>query len=427
MFDPRRAPVAPVFALLLLLAADAFGQGPPGDVPVNAVLQAGPGIAPVNTASFLFPGPTPTCGTISDPHDGWWYYVATATGVVTVSVCPASTAAPGGFVPGDNVLAIYADVGAPGPELCCSDLSPQCGFVEAERCCAVVAGSGYYVQLANWGASAPMVGHIAFVESLTCGCPPPPNDECAGAIPVFDGCSGPYSNACATTSLPAFGCAPTGNDVWFAFTPTQGCTAFISTCGASFDTVLEVFDACGGTPLVCNDDAPKKTWPSCWGSLDSYVELPIVLGNVYLIRVGGFNGATGTFPLNIRTEFTFVLEEVATDLIQGRLHNGCPNETALIVYHQEPNPPTYDISGECPHVGAGWFFGIQANLWGEVWPAFVLYSGQATPWFAQLDGCGAGVVGPAPWFGPDLIDAVAFCLYSNGLTCGLPSPPIRYL
>ncbi|MCK5174442.1 MAG: trypsin-like peptidase domain-containing protein, partial [Planctomycetes bacterium] len=77
-------------------------------------------------------------------------------------------------------------------------------------------------------------------------------------------------------------------DVWHSFTPTQSGNYTISLCGSSFDTTLSVYDACGGTELACNDDM-------C--SVYSEVVVNLTTGLTYLIRVAGYNDATGPYVL----------------------------------------------------------------------------------------------------------------------------------
>ncbi|MBK8098106.1 MAG: hypothetical protein IPK26_13425 [Planctomycetes bacterium] len=121
------------------------------------------------------------------------------------------------------------------------------------------------------------------------------NNECAGAIALVNGANGPFSNASATTSTPAFGCGSGGNDLWFNY--TAGCTAphTFSTCSANtnFDTVVEVLSgSCGTlTRLGCNDDGTG----TC--GLASKLTVNLTNGVTYKVRVGGFNGATGSFEL----------------------------------------------------------------------------------------------------------------------------------
>lgn len=118
-------------------------------------------------------------------------------------------------------------------------------------------------------------------------------DECLTATFVVDGNNGPFSNSSMTTSAPAWLCGLGGNDMWFAYVALGNGTLTVDTCGGGFDTTLEIFDGtngCGGASLGCNDDA-------CF--LQSILNIPCTTGTPYFIRVGGFNGQTGSFPLNV--------------------------------------------------------------------------------------------------------------------------------
>ncbi len=88
---------------------------------------------------------------------------------------------------------------------------------------------------------------------------PPANDECVDAIALTAEtgmCTGttPGTTTNSTESLP--GCVGTANDdVWFSFvaTSTDQDIDITNTGGATTDIVTEVFDACGGTSIACQD------------------------------------------------------------------------------------------------------------------------------------------------------------------------------
>jgi len=126
-------------------------------------------------------------------------------------------------------------------------------------------------------------------------------DECINAVPVTLGSNGPFTNFGATTSLPAWTCpASGGNDVWYSYTATQGGNLTVSLCGANYDSAVEAFDGTAGcgalTFLVCNDD---------FCAVDSQITFPVLAGNTYYIRVGGFGAATGNFPLDLSLNLGF--------------------------------------------------------------------------------------------------------------------------
>jgi len=119
------------------------------------------------------------------------------------------------------------------------------------------------------------------------------NDECVDAIALSAGVNGPFSSSGAYTSSPSWPCASGGSDVWFSYNAAGSGTLTVTTCGyASWDTAMQIFSgSCGSlTSLSCNDD-------SC-GSYRSEVSVSVTPGT-YLIRVGGYQGATGSFSLEV--------------------------------------------------------------------------------------------------------------------------------
>ncbi|MBL8734921.1 MAG: hypothetical protein JNL12_00710 [Planctomycetes bacterium] len=119
-----------------------------------------------------------------------------------------------------------------------------------------------------------------------------PNDECSGAIPLVNGVNGPFTNIGSSTSTPAWACAQGGNDVWFSYYVGTAGSLVVETCNlADWDTAIQVFSGnCGAlTSVGCNDD-------TC--STRSRVTVAVTPGP-YFVRVGGFQGALGTFSLSV--------------------------------------------------------------------------------------------------------------------------------
>jgi hypothetical protein len=118
------------------------------------------------------------------------------------------------------------------------------------------------------------------------------NDDCANAITLVNGLNGPYSNTGATTSSPTWPCTTAANDVWFKFVAVGSGTLLVETCNqATWDTAIQVFSgSCASlTSIGCNDDG-------C--GLRSTLSLGVTAGTYY-VRVGGYNGANGSFYLNV--------------------------------------------------------------------------------------------------------------------------------
>ena len=118
------------------------------------------------------------------------------------------------------------------------------------------------------------------------------SDACASATSIAGTGTFAFDTTGASTDgivdpLCAFaGTSQIEHDVWFRWTATVGTRARLSTCGGtSVDTRLAVYlgGVCGGTMLACNDD-------SC--GLQSEVDIPLIAGQEYLVRIGTYPGAT---------------------------------------------------------------------------------------------------------------------------------------
>jgi hypothetical protein len=154
----------------------------------------------------------------------------------------------------------------------------------------------------NSGTALVLPALQAAIASLGSGPVVVPNDDCAAPIALSVGTSAAYSNVGSSLSAPAFACGTGGSDVWFSFTPSVTASYTISTCGGTrnFDTVLELFrGTCSSlVSLACNDNDAV-----C--GIGSTVTYTLLAGQSYLLRVGGFNGATGSFQVVV-TQGAFV-------------------------------------------------------------------------------------------------------------------------
>lgn len=149
----------------------------------------------------------------------------------------------------------------------------------------LVAGT-YYLDIEGFSASS--AGD--YVLEVT-GTPGPSNDECANATPVI-GCSFLADNTCASGTDITSCVFNDTKDVWYSWVAPCDGPVDINTCSPdrTFDTGLSLWDGCGGTQIACNDD---------FCGLGSQVSTNVVAGTTYLIRVAGYNGASGTVTVNI--------------------------------------------------------------------------------------------------------------------------------
>jgi hypothetical protein len=133
---------------------------------------------------------------------------------------------------------------------------------------------------------------ILSVLLLVAGMASAQSDDCATAVLISDGLVA--GDTTGFTGADESSCGFTDDiDGWYLYTATCTGDATASTCNtAAFDTTLSAFDACGGTELACNDDAS-----GC--GLTSEITFPVTSGNTYLVRIAGYNSASGFFDLTM--------------------------------------------------------------------------------------------------------------------------------
>jgi len=350
--------------LVLVLAAAA---APAQDRCFNALpLSNGLTVGSNTAATLTGSDPVMPCGNAS--KDVWYSYTAPCTGVVTANTCNGSTTF-------DTVLAAWE--GSCGCNalvlLACND--DACS-TRSQITFTVVAGTTYYVSVAGFnGASG------SFTLSVACAPGVPTNDECTGAIEVPIGRRIIGTNVGATQSTGAVCLVPA--DVWYTFTPPLFGPVTIATCNSvvggatSFDTIIGAFyGTCAGimpVPSACNDDA-------CGGGTQSSVTFNAGGGPIF-VKVGGFNGATGTFGLKVYYNSILWLNfwEQGPGTIGFRLAGSQPYYYLFATLN----------AGGFPN---GWFFGLDMSL-GEL--TAELTAGY--PFQAPVSTCGvSGPFGPLP-------------------------------
>jgi hypothetical protein len=143
-------------------------------------------------------------------------------------------------------------------------------------------------------SNAALLTTLTVTQTTDCGTAIfPPNDGCAGALPIVCGQTIAGSTTDATPEAIVAGCGnATSASEWYVFTGTgQNITA--SLCGSAYDSQISVLTGtCGGT-LTCvayNDD---------FCGLQSQVTFTSVNGTQYYIRVSGIGTASGNYSLSL--------------------------------------------------------------------------------------------------------------------------------
>jgi hypothetical protein len=332
------------------------------DCPAATAIVDGPNLNLTNSGASPSADPA-TCATFLD--DVWFYYVATRTGVASFS-----TGCGGTF---DTVMAVYDNCG--GVELGCNDNTAGCPTGGSTVTVNIVLGNIYFVRVGVKvaGVSSP------FSLSVT---EPPANDECVAALPVSLGINGPFNNHNATnSSLTGASCGAGGNknDVWFYFLATcPGPHSISNGCAGAFDSVMSVYDACGGLEVACNDDTP-----GCGFGASTVTFTPTV-GSAYLIRVASFTqGLTNVFNLTVSAGSGFALAFTAPlgpGSVQADFTGGAPSGGYVFALTLS--------QGLFPN---GWLGGLDISL-GEL----LLEIQTGFPFVGNLGPCGETTIGPFP-------------------------------
>lgn len=228
-----------------------------------------------------------SCGSTGDINDGWYVYTASCTGDVTVSTCSDASF--------DTTLAAFDGCG--GAELACNDDSSGCSGNTSEITFSVVSGNQYWIRIAGYNETTG-TGNI----TIDCAVLAPENDECVNAISV----SNPSSTAGTTINATTTGAPPicitsvnTGG-VWYSYTSSVSEEVTISLCGAPYDSKIGVYTgSCGSFSCiigedddftVCGNDDPSVTFTTTTNFA------PVT----YYIYVHGYNGAQGTFTMELQ-------------------------------------------------------------------------------------------------------------------------------
>lgn len=330
----------------------AYGEGPPNDDCNNAE-PVGDGVVLFNNIDATTDGPEEPsdCAGFGDTNiasDIWYSYAAPCSGVLTVDLCGSNY---------DTKLGVYGSCpDGPGEILACND-DFDCdgngdpyndGYVSRVTL-TVVGGEVYLLRIGGYNGAQ---GDGTMM--LMCDAIVPPNDDCADALPVSEG-TYTIDNRGSTTDGPAeplcdsYGDDHVGSDVWYVYTPTCAGEATIRLCGSAFDTKLAVY--AGSCPtqsaaIACNDDACAHA---------SEVEFPVVAGQTYLLRLGGYRGAQGSGTMLIECE---AVPAQAGDLDGDR----CVNLADLGLLFGCWGTPCGDVNGDGDSDLAD--LGIMFGYWG---------------------------------------------------------------
>jgi hypothetical protein len=296
-----------------------------------------------NNATTTGPADFDVCDNFSvldNFNDVYYTYTATCEGIVTVSLCDT--------VDFDSRIQIYSDCTF-GNQLACNDDGEGCGGNTSLVTFNAILGEPYVIRIGGYadggtGSGTFTISCEEFAPGACClgtdlcqevpsqldcegfggtwqgngsACadvdcdPTPANNLCADAEPMAPG-SFPFSTTDATASEadPSDAlCADTyldwaaSPDVWFSWTATEDGLLTLDTCDAtSYDTsmVLYAGDCTTKVEEACNGDDGTGSFDGCQQYYSAIVNAPVTAGTSYLVRLGGWNGGTGSGILTVQ-------------------------------------------------------------------------------------------------------------------------------
>lgn len=237
-------------------------------------------------------------------NDMWYAYTPTFTGNAEWTLCNTADF--------DTKIGVY-NAGAMCPLadadlLSCNEDGANCDDGTSSIIFPVAMGETYLLRLGGFGTTSPGLegmGTFSISQFISAV----PNDFCADAIIIELGTMQDFTSVGTITDGPdhpddsacfGFGSITATNDIWYLYTPDFTGSVIWSTCSMiTFDSRLVVYGPDVSCPVqtddiyACNDDG---------GGCDGYSSelfFDVEEGKTYTLRLGGYNGdsGTGTFEL----------------------------------------------------------------------------------------------------------------------------------
>jgi hypothetical protein len=232
------------------------------------------------------------CGSSANAPDVWYSFTPTCSQPLTLSTCGSAL---------DTVLSVYTGACNALSQVACNDDAAAAAPCEGSRnsylTVDLTAFNTYLIRVSGFNGATGAYTLTATLANAR-------NDLAVNATVITPGVTDGTLCGATNDGRSSCGQSSTSPDVWYSYTPTADGVISLGTCGANFDTVVSVH--CVGNPaqpfgsefnqIACNDDA---TAGPCAGTHQSYLTTPVSRNTPYLIRVSGFNGQTGSFPLGL--------------------------------------------------------------------------------------------------------------------------------
>ncbi|MGB0715478.1 MAG: hypothetical protein ACPGXK_06350 [Phycisphaerae bacterium] len=146
------------------------------------------------------------------------------------------------------------------------------------------------------------------------------NDSCEDSLEVFPGINMSNNGSAAPIDDDEASCQPnSNNDIWFVYNATCDGELLLSTTGSdlqpSNDTVITVYEECGGDEIACDDEGGV--------GLQAAVTITTTGGTAYFIRVAGFEDNVGDVVLQVVPVDDCVIDGVCYEAGAVNPNNEC--------------------------------------------------------------------------------------------------------
>ncbi len=294
------------------------GSAPANDVCANATVI--PGNVVVYNPSLLNttgatnspcePGEPCESGGVGTSNSVWYSYTPNLDGSVEINTFGSNY---------NTVLSVWPGCGGGSPPFCIFLTSLACSDdaffgTQSQLFMNVTAGVTYRIKVSDYN---PSDGGGLLDFNLTWF---PANDVCDNAIPIpgvlYD--PAPYSTTsagtetCEAQETCELNNVGVSNTVWYSYTAPCDGVISLNTNGSTYDTVLSVWDKCGffyAVDFPCNFGEPNPVEIGCdddsgTGLQSQILNLPVVGGEEYRIKVSDYNTTSGGGMLNFNFMFS---------------------------------------------------------------------------------------------------------------------------
>ncbi len=240
----------------------------------------------------------------------WYSYTPALSGRVEINTFGSNY---------NTVLSVWPGCGGGTPPFCLFPTQIACNDdasfgTQSQLFLDVVAGSTYRIKVSDYNLADG--GGILNFNLLWY----PPNDQCADATVIYgvahDAPAYPTQAAvtelCENQESCEVNNVGVSNTVWYSYVaPCDGLIS-LNTNGSTYDTVLSVFDKCGffyAVDFPCNFGETAPVQLACdddsgTGVNSQILDLPVIGGETYLIKVSDYNTSSGGGLLDFNFVFS---------------------------------------------------------------------------------------------------------------------------